>query len=126
MGHAYVLTGMTIGFYTPTKAPWEVLVQRPDKLVEKLLRGPWTYDPKDPTTVSKDQVDLIALAGIKPDMQRYKDFYLPQGHPYASSFIVLFEVTLADPYPDSPAEVTMTADEFKQRLLFLIRVRHKA
>ncbi|HMO64322.1 MAG TPA: papain-like cysteine protease family protein [Verrucomicrobiota bacterium] len=124
IGHAYVITAMTVGFYTVKQAGWEI-IQRPDKLVEKLLRSPWTYDFAAPATVSKDQVDLIALAGIKPDMLRYKDFYLPQGHPYAGSFIVLFEVTLADPYPDNPAEVTMTADEFKQRLRFLIRVRHQ-
>lgn len=124
IGHAYVITSMTVGFYTPKQAGI-ISFERPDKLVEKLLRGPWTYDPADPAAVSKDQVDLLAFAGIKPDMLRYKDFYLPQGHPFAGSFIVLSEVTLADPYPDNPAEVTMSADEFKPRLRFLIRVRHK-
>ncbi|MBL9171934.1 MAG: hypothetical protein JNL10_00235 [Verrucomicrobiales bacterium] len=122
VGHAYVLKGVTVGFYS---IGWDILV-KPKGFFYALLRGPWTYDPANPGKVyAPGEVDLVSIAGFLPDMNRYREFYFRKDDPFAQSQVCLYDATLADPYPGNNPEITLTGHEFGERIRFLIRVRYK-
>lgn len=116
IGHACVLHGLTVSFIQPGLGTGFFDPNR-------LVRRPWTYDLNQPELRSKDTIDLAALAGVFPDMNRYRAFYFSILDPFVAQAIVIHEARLADPYGESPPEMVLTGEEFKKRIRYLIRVR---